>query len=71
MCVSVCLSLTLSVPTLKLMKVLLSSTLRNNIIIVIILAFLGFKLVDYGGEILFWKLWHKNATVMLMIIHLL
>ena len=64
----VCLSLTLSVPTLRLMKVLLSSTLRNNIIIVIILAFLGFKLVDYGGEILFW---HKNATVMLMSIHLL
>ena len=63
MCVSVCLSLTLSVPTLRLMKVLLSSTLRINIIIVIILAFIGFKLVDYGGKFLFWKLWHKNATV--------
>ena len=44
--VCVCLSLTLFVPTLRLMKLLLSSTLRNNIIV---LAFLGFKLVDYGG----------------------
>ena len=46
-CVSVCLSLTLFVLTLRLMKVLLSCTLKNN---VIILAFVGFKLMDYGGK---------------------
>ena len=34
--VCVCLSLTLFVPTLRLMKLLLSSTLRNNIIVLVL-----------------------------------
>ena len=48
-CVCVCVSL--SVPTLRLMKVLLGCTLRNNIIIVIILlAFLGLNSWIMGGK---------------------